>query len=116
MNFIKVLITALLLASLLAATPTLASSQTGKITRLAVRDADGLIYVELTGARSQKPACAANFSYWMIKNENSETGKRQHATLLAAMLARQTIAITGHATCTRWGDGEDIHIVEVLAD
>jgi hypothetical protein len=85
-----------------------ASEVTGNITYLEVRDSDGLIYTVIAGARSAKPACAQSTYYFMIKDENSGTGKRTYAMLLAAKLAGKAITVYGTGTCTRWPDGEDI--------
>lgn len=85
----------------------LAGSQTGIITAIHVRTSDDLIYVVLDGPISNRPACAT-INYWMIKNENSTTGKQQLAQLLAARASGQKITLTGLNTCTRWPDGEDI--------
>jgi len=93
----------------------IASSQTGTVRYLIVRASDGLVYFELNGpARSGKPDCTAAYNYFMIKDENSGSGKRQHAMLLAAELAGKSVSIEGTNTCTRWGDGEDVNSVEVL--
>lgn len=83
-----------------------ASEQTGKPTAIIVRASDGLIHFYMDGARTAKPACAN--AYWMIKAENSETGKRQFSMLMQAREAGRTIKVTGTGTCTRWVDGEDV--------
>lgn len=83
----------------------------GVVTTLLVRDSDGLVYVHLSGTPTGRPACAANTSYWMIPNENSEAGKKLYALLLGAKLAQQQVRIVGKTTCVRWGDGEDIDYV-----
>ena len=90
-------------------TPLLASSQTGKVKQLYVRDSDGLVYFTLdTASPADKPACATKV-YWMIKDENSETGKKQYSLLLTAQAAQKRITVIGYGTCTRWGDGEDVN-------
>jgi hypothetical protein len=100
-----------LLASLsLIALPALAGSQTGKIAQLYIRASDGLVYFNLSGPVSGRPACASN-SYWMIKDENSAAGKRQTALLLTARATDQVITVYGSSTCTRWGDGEDVDLI-----
>lgn len=90
----------------------LAGEQTGKVTSLLTRDSDGLVYVTLDGAATGKPACARN-GYWMVKNEISESGKRQYSLLMAAMIAGKTVLISGSNACTRWSDGEDINYILV---
>lgn len=86
----------------------IAGTQTGKIETLTVRSSDGLIAVVLSGpAKSGSPACAT-YSYWLIKNEGSTTGKQLYAMLLAAHLASRSVTIVGENTCTRWPDGEDV--------
>lgn len=100
--------------ALLASVPAAeAGTQTGTITSLYVRDSDGLIYLFMTGTATGQPGCATG-NYWMVRAENSEAGKRQFATLLAAKLAGQTIQLIGKNTCVRWVDGEDIEEVRVL--
>ena len=94
---------------LLGMQPALAGSQTGYISALYIRDTDGLVYVHLAGSPTGRPPCAANSTYWMVPNENSETGKKLFALLLAAKLANQQVQIVGKNTCARWGDGEDIN-------
>ena len=93
-----------------------AGSQLGKVTALRVRDYDGLIWVNIEGGPYyDKPTCA-KFNDWMIKNENSEVGKRHHAMLLSALAAGTRVQIYGSNTCTRWGDGENIETLELLAN
>lgn len=106
----------LLTSLLLFIAPVLAGTQTGKVTSLKVRASDGLIYFTLTGQHSNAPACTAGTNYWMIKNENSETGKRQFAQLLAARSTGATVEIVGAGTCTRWFDGEDVDQVDIMAN
>jgi hypothetical protein len=88
-----------------------AGQQTGKVARIHVRASDGLIYMVLTGPRTGSPACAAR-DYWVIKNENSEAGKRQYAYLLTAQASNRAITVFGANTCARWYDGEDIEAIE----
>lgn len=85
-----------------------AGTQTGKVLRVDVRASDGLIYFFLDGTASNRPACATH-AYWMIADENSETGKRQLAMLLAARTSGMTVSVYGAGTCTRWRDGEDVN-------
>lgn len=89
-----------------------AGDQYGKIIQMVARS-DGLHFVFLEGAHNAKPGCAANYEYWMIKNENSQAGKTQISMLLAAYAAGKPVSIWGTNTCTRWGDGEDIDGVSV---
>jgi len=86
-----------------------AGSQTGKILNLNARS-DGLHWIILEGTHSNKPACAAQ-NYWMIKDENSASGKTQISILLAAYATGKSISIDGLNTCTRWFDGEDINVI-----
>lgn len=109
-NISQMLINAALCAFL--AIPAYASSQVGKIVRVIVRD-DGLHYFFLEGNRSTKPECAANFDYWMIKDEETAYGKSQFSMLLTAYTTGKTVRIYGSGVCTRWGDGEDIRILEL---
>lgn len=89
-----------------------AGEQTGHITSLITRSSDNLIYFYLSGTASGRPACAT-YRYWMIKDEASDTGKRQFAMLMAAYLSGRQVAVTGAGTCTRWGDGEDVNDVQL---
>lgn len=78
-----------------------AGTQTGTVDVLYVRASDGLVYFVLKGAaKSGSPTCSMN-QYWVIKDENSASGKRQYAQLLAAQLAGKTIEVTGMNTCVR---------------
>lgn len=99
-----------LLASmlLLLSAEALAGSQRGTVSSVIVRASDGLIYFTINStAKSGSPACATN-SYWMIKDENSEVGKKQYSLLLAALASGRELTVEGMNTCTRWADGEDI--------
>jgi len=99
------------LALLSLSAPAMAGSQTGQVTQILKRANDGLIYIYMTGQGSGRPSCAANTTYWMVKDENSVTGKQQLALLMSARATSQTITIIGANSCTRWGDGEDIDYV-----
>lgn len=88
-----------------------ASSVTGTIKDLSVRATDGVHYVVINGTPTQRPSCAANTTYYMIKDEASDTGKAQLAMLLSAYMAGKPVWIEGAGACTRWGDGEDVGTV-----
>ena len=88
-----------------------ASTQTGKISSIQVRD-DGLHWFYIEGSRSLKPTCATH-EYWMIKDENSAYGKSQFSMLLSAYMGGKEIVIHGKNTCSRWGDGEDVGTVQL---
>ena len=91
----------------------IASTYTGKVSSIRVREEDGLVWVYLLGERTgNRPVCATS-SYMMIKNENSPAGKRQLALLMMAQATNKTVLIEGANTCNRWGDGEDISMVSV---
>jgi hypothetical protein len=94
--------------NILMAGSALASTKTGSVDKIYIRSSDGLVYVELTGESTKKPLCAQNHSYYMIKDENSGTGKRQLALLMLAVATGKKVTIYGNDSCTRWGDGEDI--------
>ena len=86
-----------------------AGTQTGKVKDILVRD-DGLHYFYLEGAGTGKPDCAIN-GYWMIKDENSASGKAQFSMLLAAQASGRPVYVKGKNTCTRWPDGEDVSLI-----
>ena len=90
-----------------------AGEQVGSILYVRVRMPDGLIYFALTGTKVNAPGCATG-SYWMIRDENSNTGKQQYAMLLAAQLAGRSIAVIGLNTCARWADGEDAGEIRIV--
>ena len=92
------------------ASPCCAGEQSGVIAAIIKRSSDGLVYFYLSGAAVGKPSCATQ-SYWMIKDENSNTGKQQLAMLLMARATGQTISVSGSNACTRWGDGEDLDAI-----
>ncbi|MFN3900695.1 MAG: hypothetical protein ACK4GU_11540 [Alishewanella aestuarii] len=85
-----------------------AGTQEGYIDWINVRASDGLIFFALKdGIKHNSPTCAAN-NYWMIRDENSEAGKKQFALLLTAQAAGKKITVVGMNSCQRWGDGEDV--------
>lgn len=88
-----------------------AGTQTGTVTSLEVRASDGLIAVYLSGTASGRPACAVTQPYWIVKDENSTSGKQQLAQLMLARATGQTVTINGMNTCVRWSDGEDINLI-----
>lgn len=88
-----------------------ASRVTGTIKDLYVRATDGVQYVVVNGTPSQRPSCAANTAYYMIRDETTDAGKAQLAMLMSAYMAGKPVWVEGTDTCTRWGDGEDIHNV-----
>ena len=91
--------------------PAYAGQQTGTMTTLIVRASDGLVFFNLSGAYIDKPACAGNYDYWMITDENSNTGKQQLSLLMAARLSGATVTVHGNNTCNRWSDGEDVNVI-----
>ncbi|WP_445116987.1 hypothetical protein [Acinetobacter sp. WZC-1] len=111
---IKKVIKNLVLSSILFTSTIYASTYTGKISSIIVRDSDGLVYVHIAGERvGNTPECAKKHNYMMIKNENNATGKRQLAQLLMAQATNKKVVITGYETCSRWIDGEDINYVDI---
>lgn len=110
---IKRVIKYLALSSILFTNAIHASTYTGKISSIIIRDSDGLVYLYIDGERvGNRPECA-KYNYMMIKNENSATGKRQLAQLLMAQATNKKVVIIGHETCSRWIDGEDINYVDI---
>lgn len=92
---------------------TFAGSQVGTVGYVIVRASDGLTFFTLAGAaKSDSPACATN-SYWMIKDENSEVGKKQYAMVLAAQASGRELTVVGMNSCTRWLDGEDVNWMQL---
>lgn len=90
-----------------------AGSVVGKVDNIWVRASDDLIFFTIKdGVASGKPACA-KLGYWMIKDENSMTGKHQLSVLLAAQASQKQVQIIGFNTCTRWHDGEDVNVVKI---
>lgn len=90
-----------------------AGSQTGKVTNIIVRQSDGLHYFYMSGTGENRPDCAASHTYWMIKDENSTVGKTQFSMLLTAYASGRTITVAGTNTCTCWGDGEDVNVIQL---
>ncbi|MEX0139531.1 hypothetical protein MRBLMS1_000288 [Massilia sp. LMS1-1-1.1] len=87
--------------------PAYAGEQVGKIVSITVRSVDGLISFTMENTATGKPACA-KYSYWLIADENSVTGKQQLAMLLTARASGQVISVFGSNTCVRWSDGENV--------
>lgn len=110
---IHTMLTSLAACMAIVSSPAAAGSEAGQITTLRTRASDNLVFFTLNGSATNKPACA-RYAYWMIKDENSATGKRQFAMLMSAMLAGKTVSVSGSGACTRWGDGEDVEEVVLL--
>lgn len=108
---ISTTIRALLLSAMLVS-PAFAGYQTGTVSKLFIRSSDGLIYFFINGPMVQGAACGGG-GYWIIKDENSATGKRQLAALMAARASGQVITVHGDGGCTRWPDGSDVALVEM---
>ncbi len=106
---IKLALSMLLLAPVLAS----AGSETGTVSYVLVRASDGLIYFEVNGSKNSSPSCATK-NYWIIKDENSETGKMQYSMLLAAAASGKTVKISGTGDCGRWGDGESVNELKFI--
>lgn len=96
----------------LLATPALCGSQIGQVTQVFIREQDGLVYFTMSGQHDNRPACATQ-QYWIVKNENSEAGKRQLVVLLSARTTGAVVAVSGGNTCVRWHDGEDADTVSI---
>lgn len=90
-------------------------SQTGPVSNVIVKASDNLVYVYIDGPMVDKPSCSTGY-YWVIKDENSATGKKQLALLLAAQMSNRKVNLTGMGTCSRWRDGEDIDAVNVMSN
>lgn len=88
----------------------MAGSQPGKVSTLIFRDSDGVVYFFMTGPAFQKPACATS-CYWVIRDDNSTSGKRTVALLMEAFATGATIAVGGTNVCSRWYDGETVDSV-----
>jgi hypothetical protein len=88
-----------------------AGTQTGTVTDVIVRASDGLIYFSLNGTTTGSPNCAVGGGYWVIKDENSNSGKQQYAMLLAAHASGQKVGVAGLGTCTRWSNLEDVNYI-----
>ena len=90
-----------------------ASVAEGKVKYIRARASDGLTWIDIEGARSARPACAQN-NYMMIRDENSEVGKKQFAILLQAHATGKSVIVYGANNCSRWSDGESIETVEAI--
>ncbi len=96
-------------ASLCHTSMTFAGDQVGIVSQFIARGSDNLHLVILQGTpHNNKPACAKNYDYWMIANENSAAGKTQISMIMTALAQQKELIITGTNTCSRWGDGESI--------
>jgi len=103
-------LTALGIAALVAFTsmPAAAGFVTGNIIHVYARQHDGLVFFELDTPITNRAACASTNNLWVIADENSETGKRQYAALLAAKASNQQVGVQGSGACTRWINSEDV--------
>jgi hypothetical protein len=106
------LLSALLIAVM--ATSAFAGKEVGNVVYVGNRACDGLLYFKLNGAPTGKPACATQ-PYWIVRDETSAAGKRQHQMIVAAHLSGQTIAVLGANDCARWGDGETVNDLAMCA-
>lgn len=111
-NFIKTCMLIFLLYSGVTNIAIAAGNQTGQVVRIFVRQTDHVVLVDITGTPTNKPACAP-YTYWIIKDETSVTGKQQLALLMLAKATGQTVNIAGTGDCTRFPSGEDIDVVIV---
>ncbi|MDF4003052.1 hypothetical protein P3W33_06490 [Luteibacter sp. PPL552] len=100
------------LASALTA-PAFAGSVSSYISRIYVRQHDGLVYFDTTGPITNRASCGLSNNTWVIPNENTETSKKQYAALLAAKAANLPVDVFGAGTCTRWADSEDVDTIVV---
>lgn len=92
----------------------MAGTQTGTVNYVVVRASDGLVYFYLNGGQLQnRPACA-KIGYWIIKDENSNSGEQQYAMILAAHASGKPVTVVGMNSCTRWPDGEDVNYIQFL--
>ncbi|SEO74305.1 hypothetical protein SAMN02800692_1848 [Luteibacter sp. UNC138MFCol5.1] len=99
---------------MLASIPASAGTVTaGYVTRLYVRQSDGLVYFETSGTINNRAGCGISNTTWVLPGENTETSKRQYAALLVAKASHLSIDVHGSGTCTRWGDSEDVNIIVV---
>lgn len=87
--------------------------QTGQVTKITIRQSDGLHYFNMSGISSDRATCAEGHSYWMIEDENSPVGKHQLSLLMMAMASGKTITVYGTGTCSRWGDGESVDAISI---
>jgi hypothetical protein len=89
-------------------------TQAGTVGQVFVRASDGLILFSLNGAApTGSPACATH-TYWLIADENSNSGKQQYAMLLAAQSSGKQVSVSGTNNCSRWGDGETADVIQIL--
>jgi len=101
-------ISTLLMSSLLVA-----GSQTGTVDYIIVRASDGLIYFTLKdAAATNRPSCAT-INYWMIGDENSNSGQAQYAMVLSAQASGKSVTVEGMGFCKRWPDGEDVNAIMI---
>lgn len=91
------------------------SSITGTVKYVIARSTDGLTYFSIDGVRhGDMPDCASvKNSYWMIKDEDSEAGKRQFAMILAAYASGAKVTVVGTGECFRWPNGEDVAYIQL---
>ena len=107
----KNIISSIVAVTSFACVSVFAGTQTGQVTSIYKRASDGLVYFYVSGQPAGRAQCAANTPYWMIRDENSVTGKQQLAMLMTARATGQAITVIGSNTCLRWGDGEDVDYV-----
>ncbi len=99
--------------SLSFALNTLAGTQTGTVDYIIVRASDGLVYFTISGDTASYKQLCKN-TYWMIRDENSNSGKQQYSMILAAHASGKKVRVVGMGTCIRWSDGEDVNYIQIL--
>lgn len=71
----------ILFGLMLVAGSVVAGTQEGQVTSIVVRDSDGLHLFYMTGTATNRPECASQYRYWIIKDESSNVGKAQLSML-----------------------------------
>ena len=89
-----------------------AGEASGPVSKVIVRQSDGITYFYVNGPATGKPACA-NHAYWIIQDENSSAGRSILTLVLSAQASGQRVTVHGNNTCTRWHDGEDVLWLQV---
>ncbi|RZT30766.1 hypothetical protein [Cupriavidus agavae] len=102
---VRLVVAALAVNATLAAAPAFAGSVGGTVAYITARP--NLTYFAINGSNVNRPACASGTTYYMIKDENSTSGKQQIALLMLAKATGRPVWVEGAGQCTKWSDGED---------
>lgn len=98
-----------------------ARTAVGVVSSVITRSSDGLVFFYVNGTTTGdtptctfNPTAGINTTYWIIPSEGTTVGKNLIAALMMAKTTGRAVRVTGTGNCTRWYDGEDVLMIEVM--